>query len=82
MDTGQDICYNGHGQALTPCPVPGELYYGHDANHRGAAAPDYHDNGDGMVSDLSTGLMWFKRDDKPFETPTTNFPIATTLGED
>jgi hypothetical protein len=41
------------------CPQPGEPFYGQDAQHHGVQ-PAYWDNGDGIVTDLNTGLMWQK----------------------
>jgi hypothetical protein len=58
VDTGQDHCYDdGSIGLLTPCPEPGDPYYGQDAQYTGAL-PHYMDNGDGTVTDLVTGLMW------------------------
>jgi hypothetical protein len=62
VGTGQKQCYdNFHAVAA---PQPGQPFYGQDAQHPGNA-PAYRDNGDGIVSDLVTGLMWVQaRGDK------------------
>ena len=57
VDTGQHTCYNNSGGIS--CPQPGGPFYGQDAQHRGMQ-PAYVDNGDGTVTDLTTGLMWQK----------------------
>jgi hypothetical protein len=56
-DTGQDFCYD-EGKPITP-PKQGGRFSGQDAQYSGAA-PAYRDNGDGTVTDLTTGLMWSK----------------------
>jgi hypothetical protein len=56
VDTGQDVCYDNRA------PVAGFAtgrFSGQDAQFTGAQ-PSYRDNGDGTVSDLTTGLMWSK----------------------
>jgi hypothetical protein len=55
-DTGQDKCYDTSGNKIE-CPAPGEPLYGQDAQYQGYQ-PKYRDNGDGTVTDLTTGLMW------------------------
>jgi hypothetical protein len=55
VDTNQEDCYDTL-QVIAP-PTPGEPFYGQDAQHQGNQ-PSYHDNGDGTISDLVTGLMW------------------------
>jgi hypothetical protein len=55
VGTGQTRCYDASGEI--PPPGPGEPFSGQDAQHPGPA-PHYADNGDGTVSDLTTGLMW------------------------
>lgn len=57
VDTGQERCYDSFREIS--CPQPGELFYGQDAQYQGNQ-PAYHDNGDGTVTDLNTGLMWQK----------------------
>ncbi len=54
-DTGQTRCYDDRGEIA--CPAAGAPFHGQDAQHAGIG-PDYVDNGDGTVTDLSTGLMW------------------------
>jgi hypothetical protein len=56
VDTNQNACYDDDGWEIT-CPGPGEPFYGQDAQNAGIQ-PAYQDNGDGTVTDLSTGLMW------------------------
>jgi hypothetical protein len=56
VDTGQDNCYDASGLQAT-CPVPGETFYGQDAQHTGNT-PSFTDNGDGTVTDNVTDLMW------------------------
>ncbi len=58
VDTGQTACYDDSGNAIL-CPSEGEAFYGQDAQYTINPA-SYIDNGDGSVSDLSTGLMWRK----------------------
>ena len=55
VDTGQTNCYNSTA-TISP-PAPGQPFYGQDGNITGKS-PSYHDNGDGTISDLNTGLMW------------------------
>ncbi len=57
VDTGQETCYD----ALKPIKAPAQdqKFSGQDAQFRGPQ-PAYRDNGDGTVSDLTTGLMWSK----------------------
>jgi hypothetical protein len=57
VDTGQKRCYDNFREIT--CPQPGEPFYGQDAQYQGNQ-PAYHDNGDGTVTDLNTGLMWQK----------------------
>jgi hypothetical protein len=55
VDTGQTACYNA--TAPVSAPKPGSPFFGQDAQYAGTAAA-YHDNSDGTVTDLNTGLMW------------------------
>ncbi len=55
VDTGQTICYN-ESNSIT-CPATNQPFYGQDSQMDGLQ-PSYHDNGDGTISDLNTGLMW------------------------
>jgi hypothetical protein len=57
VDTGQSKCYDNSKE--TPCPKPGEAFYGQDAQYS-ANKPAYRDNVDGTVTDINTGLMWVK----------------------
>lgn len=56
-DTGQSRCYDGQREIL--CPAAGEDWFGQDAQH-GPDRMAFRDNGDGTVSDLTTGLTWTK----------------------
>lgn len=55
VDTGQTTCYENH-LAIT-CPAAGASWYGQDAQHIGNQ-PSYTNNGDGTITDNTTGLMW------------------------
>lgn len=55
VDSNQAACYDNN--QLVPCPEQGSAFAGQDGNYQGAAAA-YQNNGDGTVSDLTTGLMW------------------------
>lgn len=55
VETGVTTCYDD-SQVIT-CPPPGGAFYGQDAQCEGRQ-PAYQDNGDGMVTDLNTGLVW------------------------
>ncbi len=57
VDTGQTACYDNSRQIS--CPSKGEPFWGQDGNFL-SNPPSYHDNGDGTVTDLVTGLMWSK----------------------
>ncbi len=56
VDTGQSDCYNSNGETIAP-PAAGEAFYGQDAQTDGGPFA-YQNNGDGTVTDLTTGLMW------------------------
>ncbi|MFZ5761128.1 MAG: DUF1566 domain-containing protein [Thermodesulfobacteriota bacterium] len=58
-DTGQTVCYDN--STSIPCPKPGELFYGQDANYL-INPPAYTDHGNGTVTDTITGLMWQQGD--------------------
>jgi hypothetical protein len=60
VDTGQGTCYDNEKEIL--CPQHDEPFYGQDAQYKGIQ-PLYQDNGDGTVTDLTTGLMWQKTPD-------------------
>ena len=55
VDTNQSSCYDNFSEIT--CPQIGQAFYGQDGQYDGTT-PAYHDNGDGTVTDLSTGLMW------------------------
>ncbi len=56
-DTGQDRCFGSRSE--TAFPDEGQAFFGQDAQYE-TNAPRYQDNGDGTVSDLTTGLIWQK----------------------
>ncbi len=56
VDTGQRRIFSNSSQ-LTIAPKPGQPFFGQDGFYDGPQ-PSYHDNGDGTVTDLNTGLMW------------------------
>ena len=58
-DTGITKCYDNEKEIT--CPAPDEPFYGQDAQYSGPQL-SYHDNGDGTVTDLNTGLIWQKGD--------------------
>jgi hypothetical protein len=60
VDSGQIACYDNN--QLVACVGQGAAFAGQDGNYVGAL-PAYQDNGDGTVSDLTTGLMWTKSAD-------------------
>jgi len=60
VDTGQVNCYGNRSHIAWP--LAGHPFYGQDAHYAGNT-PSYHDNDDGTVSDLRTGLMWQKTPD-------------------
>ncbi len=55
VDTGQVRTYSNDREIAYP--RVGAKWFGQDAHYEGNA-PQYRDNGDGTVSDLTTGLMW------------------------
>ena len=57
-DTGQVDCYDNTG-AVMACPAAGQALAGQDASYTNRP-PAYQDNGDGVITDLNTGLMWQK----------------------
>ena len=57
-DTGQTKCYTDVRE-LSACPEPGSRFFGQDAQFQGPAM-NYHDNGDGTVTDRVTGIVWSK----------------------
>jgi hypothetical protein len=63
VGTGQNHCYSARG-LIIDCPIAGQPLWGQDAQHPGNR-PYYHDNGDGTVTDLVTGLIWAKAPSAP-----------------
>ena len=75
-DTGQIECYDAEGNEITPCPSPGQNFYGQDANYA-PCNPHFYIKLDSsgndlpdkatewfMVRDNTTGLIWeVKTDD-------------------
>jgi hypothetical protein len=59
VDTGQERCFDSLAEIA--CPSPGSPFFGQDAQHEGVE-PDYTSNGDGTVTDVTTGLMWSRGD--------------------
>ena len=56
-DTGFEKYFDDKGEI--PKAKKGEAFYGQDA-HYGSFGFSYKDNGDGTITDLTTGLMWGK----------------------
>lgn len=56
VDTGQKQIFRDTRQLLKP-PKPGEPFFGQDGFYEGPQ-PNYHDNGDGTITDVNTRLMW------------------------
>jgi hypothetical protein len=56
VQTGETDCYTDVAQI--ECPAAGEPFSGQDGDYRAGAPVSYTDNGDGTVTDDSTGLMW------------------------
>ncbi len=76
VDSGQIGCYGDAGKIA--CPQPGQPYYGQDAQYQGTP-PNYHDNGDGTVTDRNTGLMWSRGLDGRKVTPQQGASLAGRL---
>ncbi len=56
VDTGQSLCYDAAGE-IAP-PLPGEAFFGQDAQHEGRQ-PSFSLAADNLtVTDLVTGLVW------------------------
>ncbi len=55
VDTGQVLFYDDSDKI--EAPGIGEAFFGQDAGYDGLQ-PSYTDNGDGTLTDLTTGLMW------------------------
>jgi Protein of unknown function (DUF1566) len=58
VDTGQRTIFSDRSQLLL-APSPADAYFGQDGFYE-TSSPSYRDNGDGTITDLSTGLMWVK----------------------
>jgi hypothetical protein len=56
LQTGQTLCYDATGNTI-PCAGTGQ-----DGATQTGVARRYIDNGDGTITDASTGLMWEKKD--------------------
>lgn len=57
-DTGQSKVYDTEGNSVEVSDSS-SIYYGADATINGVEL-SYHDNGDGTITDLNTGLIWQK----------------------
>jgi phosphoribosyl 1,2-cyclic phosphodiesterase len=55
VDTGQKTFFGDDGEI--PAPALGDPFYGQDAQYPGTG-PSYSENGDGTITDRTTGLMW------------------------
>ncbi|WP_159023722.1 DUF1566 domain-containing protein [Formosa sp. L2A11] len=55
VDTKQGFTYDNYNK-ITP-PKEGEAFYGQDAQYTGTE-PSYTDNGNGVITDNVTGLVW------------------------
>jgi hypothetical protein len=55
--TGQTTCWNSSG-TVVPCAGPG-----HDGDIQAGAPLSYTDNGNGTITDNTTGLVWEKKSD-------------------
>jgi hypothetical protein len=55
IDTGVSDFYNNN--AIISAPTTGQSFYGQDAHYNGNQ-PSYTNNGDGTITDNTTGLMW------------------------
>jgi hypothetical protein len=74
-DTGLTTCYDDVGNEINPCPLPGEPFYGQDANYApcnphsytklDASGNDLPDDAPTwvMVRDNVTGLIWENKTD-------------------
>jgi hypothetical protein len=81
-DTGQSVQYDTQGEVLAASES--SFYTGQDASVQGNALR-YHDNGDGTVTDLNTGLMWQQEHDftrRNLEDTTAHVESMTLAGYD
>ena len=78
-DTGQTLCWNNSN--IITCAAAGQPFYGQDSQHTGRQ-PAYQNNGDGTITDLTTGLMWVQaRGTKiTWEAARTNAAACTVGG--
>ncbi|MFC2104312.1 DUF1566 domain-containing protein [Bacteroidota bacterium] len=78
VDTDQAIFYNNEYWISEPSPE--EDFYGQDAHYTGNL-PNYVDNGNGTITDLTTGLMWQQNlpDNKYDYTDCLDFAENSTL---
>lgn len=76
-DTGQTTCYDN--SSAIPCPLPGEQFYGQDANYN-INSPYYLVSDDSLVvRDNNTGLTWQREDDKIYRSWDTAFAYCENL---
>ena len=76
VDTGLSEFYSA--SAIIKESKPNDEFYGQDAHYMGNK-PSYTNNGDGTISDLSTGLMWQKTDDGTSRDWSTSLTYAENL---
>ncbi|UMB52812.1 DUF1566 domain-containing protein [Lutibacter sp. A64] len=76
VDTGLSEFYSV--SAIIKEPKPNDEFYGQDAHYMGNQ-PSCTNNGDGTISDLSTGLMWQKTDDSTLRDWSTSLTYAENL---
>ena len=74
LKTGQSTCWTTAG-AVVPC-----FGTGHDGELQRGAARGYLDNGDGTITDATTGLMWEKlSDDGSIHDKDTSYTWANAV---
>jgi Protein of unknown function (DUF1566) len=74
LQTGQSMCWNAAGTTI-PCAGSGQ-----DGETRRGVARTYVDNGDGTITDTTTGLIWEKlSDDGSIHDKDTFFDWAETF---
>jgi len=58
LTTGQTLCYNSAGTAISPCPASGTAFYGQDAQFNYTQHGfETMENGE-IMKDNASGLMW------------------------
>ena len=58
LTTGQTLCYNSAGTAISPCPAGGAAFYGQDAQFNYIPHSfETMENGE-IIKDNASGLMW------------------------